>query len=99
MESIASHIGQQTEHPRKNIFVILGVARSGTSVITRALKALGVDLGKKLTQPGKWNPTGFWEDNDIVYQINQKLLNQLQFRWDSVKLVDNNDLTNEPTQP
>jgi hypothetical protein len=79
-----------TDTTAKNIFVILGVARSGTSVLARALKSLGVHLGHKLTAAGKWNPTGFWEDHDVVYQINQHLLDQLHFRWDSVKLLETN---------
>ncbi len=68
---------KQTE--QKNVFVVLGMARSGTSAITRGLQALGVDLGEQLTPGGKWNPTGFWEDHDIVYKINGKIFSTLQF--------------------
>jgi hypothetical protein len=58
----------------KNIFLVLGMARSGTSAITRGLNALGIDLGNKLTPANeKWNPKGFWEDNEVVYQINAKI--------------------------
>jgi hypothetical protein len=90
---LTSHLttSEKSLTSKKNIFVILGVARSGTSVLARALKALGIELGNKLTQPGKWNPTGFWEDNDIVYKINQHLFNQLHFRWDSIKLFENHN--------
>lgn len=60
---------------KKNIYVVLGMARSGTSVIARGLKALGIDLGEKLT-PGReaWNAKGFFEDTDIVYKINRGVL-------------------------
>jgi hypothetical protein len=75
---------------RKKIFVILGTARSGTSVISRALKALGIDLGTHLTPANGWNPKGFWEDNDIVYQVNEKVLKNLGYSWDSIRLVDEN---------
>jgi len=72
-----------------NIFVILGPARSGTSSITRALKALGVDLGNKLTHPSKSvNPTGFWEDNEIVYKINREIFSQLNCILNGVTLLD-----------
>jgi hypothetical protein len=73
---------------QKNIFAILGTARTGTSVIARALKALGVDLGTRLTPANGWNPKGFWEDNDIVYQVNEKVLQHLGYAWDSVRVVD-----------
>lgn len=62
----------------KNIFVILGPARSGTSAIARALKTLGIDLGEHLTRASKTvNPTGFWEDNEVVYKINREIFSQI----------------------
>ena len=68
-----------TSHPsHKNIFVILGVARSGTSAIARGLKALGIELGDKMNPADtKWNAKGFWEDTDIVYNINSKAFSAL----------------------
>jgi hypothetical protein len=87
------------EIQQSNLFVILGVARSGTSVVTRTLKTLGIDLGNKLIPPGEGNPTGFWEDNDIVYKINQCLLDHFQFRWDSVKLFEQENLCSEFCKP
>ena len=77
-----------TTSNNKNVYVVLGMARSGTSVISRGLKALGVDLGSKLTPGSKWNPKGFWEDNDIVYKINERVLAALNCSWDTVKLID-----------
>ena len=47
------------------LFVILGMHRSGTSVVSRGLKVLGVDLGNRLIVPDKFNPKGYWEDLDI----------------------------------
>lgn len=48
------------------IVVVLGMHRSGTSVITRGLQVLGVDLGEKLIGgiAGN-NEKGFWEDAEI----------------------------------
>jgi O-antigen biosynthesis protein len=77
---------------QKDVFVILGMARSGTSVISRGLKALGIDLGNKLTPDSKWNPKGFWEDNDIVYKINERVLTTLNYSWDTARLIDNTHL-------
>jgi hypothetical protein len=73
----------------KNVLVILGMARSGTSAIARGVKALGVDLGEKLTPPSeRWNPKGFWEDNDIVYKINRGVLYALDNEWMSTSLIE-----------
>jgi hypothetical protein len=73
----------------KNVYVILGMARSGTSTIARGLKALGVDLGEKLTPASeRWNPKGFWEDSDIVYKINRGVLYALDHPWMSMNLID-----------
>lgn len=74
---------------QKNVIVILGMARSGTSAIARGLKALGVDLGEKLTPSSeRWNPKGFFEDTDIVYKINRGVLYALDHPWMSVNLVE-----------
>lgn len=65
---------------RKKVFVVLGMARTGTSAIARSLKVFGVDLGDALTESqAEWNPTGFWEDKDIVYGINGRIFNKLGF--------------------
>jgi len=59
----------------KNLYVVVGMPRSGTSAITRGLKALGVDLGSRLTPADEdWNAKGFFEDTEIVYNINRSLL-------------------------
>jgi glycosyltransferase involved in cell wall biosynthesis/GT2 family glycosyltransferase len=47
------------------LIVVLGMHRSGTSVITRALKIFGVTLGEHLLGAKEDNPKGFWEDIDI----------------------------------
>lgn len=72
----------------KNVFVVIGMARSGTSAIARGLQAIGIELGDKLT-PGskKWNPKGFFEDSDIVYKINRGLLHKLDHEWTGISLL------------
>jgi len=56
--------------------------RSGTSALTRALKALGVHLGDNLmSAQNENNEKGFWEDLD-VYSLNEELLASLGSRWD-----------------
>src|SRR3990167_4045453 len=66
----------------KQIFVVLGAARSGTSVIARALVALGVDFGKHLLPPkAEWNAKGFFEDKEIVYRVNRNIFSVLEENW------------------
>jgi hypothetical protein len=67
--------------------VVLGAGRSGTSAITRGLQALGVELGDRLRPGGGKNPTGFFEDEDLL-AINKRLKRTLGIRGDSVGLID-----------
>lgn len=69
------------------VIPVLGAGRSGTSAITRGLAALGVDLGDRLRKPGGKNPTGFFEDNDVL-AISKRLKRALGIRGHSVRLLD-----------
>lgn len=62
--------------------VILGMHRSGTSVLTRALRCFNIDLGKKLMTAREDNPKGFFEDSSIV-AFNDALLAQCGGQWSS----------------
>ncbi|HYC57377.1 MAG TPA: sulfotransferase [Candidatus Binatia bacterium] len=66
---------------------ILGVGRSGTSAITRALQCFGVDLGNNLRPGSGKNPTGFYEDLDFL-KISKRLKRALGVRSESVRLID-----------
>ena len=45
----------------------MGMHRSGTSLVTRALQALGVSLGENLsTEAFPDNVKGHWEDRDVL---------------------------------
>ncbi|WP_220812647.1 glycoside hydrolase family 99-like domain-containing protein [Pseudomonas paralcaligenes] len=70
------------------VFVVLGMHRSGTSVITRALKALGVELGDNLMPAAENNnEKGFFEDLDI-HELNTRLLHALGTSWDRLGEID-----------
>ena len=73
--------------PAQSVIVIVGVGRSGTSAITRGVQALGVDLGDRLRPGGGKNPTGFFEDEELL-AINKRLKRLLRIRGDSVRLVE-----------
>ncbi len=67
----------------QRVVVLLGMHRSGTSPITRGLKALGVELGEDLLPAAPENPTGFWE-NAALYEINERLLLSIGRVWHNV---------------
>ena len=76
----------------KQIIVVLGMHRSGTSALTRGLKIIGADLGDRLMSPVEGdNPTGFWEDLDF-YEMDVELMNALVGEWDSLAQIDQDAL-------
>ncbi|HCK4576685.1 TPA: sulfotransferase [Pseudomonas aeruginosa] len=66
------------------IVVVLGMHRSGTSTVTRALQTVGVSLGDRLmpADPGN-NDKGFFEDLDII-NFNERLLSAVGHAWHSI---------------
>jgi hypothetical protein len=62
---------------------IAGMARSGTSMVTRLLNLCGLDLGPvtDLLPPAPDNPEGFWENRGFV-KVNEAILKGLGARWD-----------------
>jgi GT2 family glycosyltransferase len=70
----------------KSLVLILGMHRSGTSLVAKAAQVAGVDLGDHLMAPASDNPKGFFEDTD-VFDFNQRLLNEIDIRWDIPTLL------------
>lgn len=62
--------------------IILGMHRSGTSLLARCLALLGVDLGPDdhLLPATKFNPTGFWE-HEAVVTLNDEILATFGGTW------------------
>jgi hypothetical protein len=52
---------------KPTIVCILGMHRSGTSLVSRVMNVLGVDLGpaEHLMRPSSDNPTGHWESRPL----------------------------------
>ena len=71
---------------QQRFIVVLGAGRSGTSTITRGLRALGVELGDQLMPGGGKNPLGFFEDEGLL-KLNKRLRTTLGLRADSVSLI------------
>ncbi|AFX98381.1 hypothetical protein A1OE_179 [Candidatus Endolissoclinum faulkneri L2] len=71
--------------PQRTAVIILGMHRSGTSALTRVINLLGVNLGTDLMEAAKDNnERGFWEHRKIV-ERHDKLLNDLDMRWDDIR--------------
>jgi hypothetical protein len=63
---------------------VLGMHRSGTSTITRAVNLLGAYLGEeKLFNSGSDNPKGYWEHPDI-HAAQMRLMSRLDREWNTV---------------
>lgn len=69
---------------RTRAVIILGMHRSGTSLIAKTMKSLGVYWGleDQMIGPREDNPEGFWEHAGIV-DIHEKLLNSMSSSWDA----------------
>ncbi|MFG0773294.1 hypothetical protein ACF8PD_15845 [Vibrio plantisponsor] len=76
----------------KGIYVILGMHRSGTSAISRALKVFDIELGCNLMPAYQdVNDKGFWEDMDI-YRLNEEMLSHIGQSWDCLSEISDNDI-------
>lgn len=66
----------------RGVVCVLGMHRSGTSVVTRVLNLLGVYLGSTphLFGPRADNPTGFWEHAHLV-AVNEEILARCGGSW------------------
>ncbi|MCB0629633.1 MAG: glycosyltransferase, partial [Lewinella sp.] len=72
----------------KQIFV-LGMHRSGTSVVTHLIHRMGAYFGDidQEMRPSDENPKGFWERNDVV-RINEAILNSDKSNWFKISNFD-----------
>jgi hypothetical protein len=64
---------------------IIGMHRSGTSMVTRMLATCGMQVGPthELLGPSSENPTGYWERRPMVL-LNDAVLERLELAWDHV---------------
>lgn len=68
---------------KKRILIVLGMHRSGTSVLTKGLEVFSVNFGDNLMRAANDNIKGFWEDNEVV-DINNAALKFLGASWHSI---------------
>ena len=64
------------------VVCILGMHRSGTSLISRIVSLLGVYLGSEdnLMRPARDNPRGYWENQQLT-DINDEIITRLGGSW------------------
>jgi hypothetical protein len=63
------------------LIIVLGMHRSGSSLVTKSLECLGVSLGDRADWTAPDNPTGFHEDLDIL-AIDEAVLKRCGSAWD-----------------
>lgn len=82
-------IESDAEPPRDaTLVVVLGMHRSGTSVMTRAMETMGAEFGDNLMPAVVGvNDKGFFEDLDI-YAINVEILALAGAEWHSVAPIE-----------
>lgn len=63
----------------KAIFPVLGVMRSGTSLVSQLLHTLGISMGEKWLYPPdeSWQPESYWTDLDFS-DVHDKLLDTVR---------------------
>ena len=75
-------MAENSRIPKERVIAVVGMHRSGTSLVTRGLSALGVQLGGNLAvESAPDNVKGHWEDRD-VFEFNKRLLAELALEWD-----------------
>lgn len=71
----------------RRLILVLGMHRSGTSVLTGVLNLQGAALPKTLMKPQADNADGFWESQPIV-RFNEMLLQSAERAWDDPRSLD-----------
>lgn len=76
-----SQIGTANAPPGdRNVIVVLGMHRSGTSLAASLLQALGLDLGPQLIRGDQHNQAGYFEQERIV-RLNEQTIRAIDRRW------------------
>src|SRR4051794_34893899 len=82
-EEAETFIGGAPTTPRSRPVAIVGMHRSGTSMVARLLQQAGLNLGNEanLMRPAEENPEGFYEHLQFV-RLNNEVLNIAGAGWD-----------------
>jgi hypothetical protein len=80
---------------KKPIVVILGMHRSGTSLLANFMQAIGVDLGDDLVPADQWNVAGHFESRKIAI-THEKIMKELNCDWHNPPLRFDADWWRKP---
>jgi hypothetical protein len=81
-------LGEETTHcSSRKALLLLGMHRSGTSLLAYLLHARGAALPDNIIGPGHGNPLGHWEPRDLV-SINDDALRALGRSWNDPRSID-----------
>jgi hypothetical protein len=69
------------------VVVVLGMHRSGTSLVASLCQAMGVNVGDELLGAHPSQPYGHFEDVDF-YHLNQRILHRLGCKWDNPPTIE-----------
>ena len=84
---------------KKQIILVLGMHRSGTSALTRVISLKGIALPANLMPPVEGvNAAGFWESDDIV-ELHEKIFASLGLSWQSVEPFPDEWFASDLAQP
>jgi GT2 family glycosyltransferase len=83
---------QMQSNNLQELVVVLGMHRSGTSVMARSLKVFDVELGDRLIPPNEnVNAKGFWEDADIN-AFNIEMMAAIGIDWHELAPIEIQDI-------
>jgi len=71
----------QTHQRCRQALLVIGMHRSGTSVLTHLINLHGVSLGSELLEAAFDNEAGFWENRKVV-EFHERVLAALGSSWD-----------------
>lgn len=74
--ALFNKFNKKAQTPKNKAVTVIGSGRCGTSMATRSINFLGVDLGEGFVKPNKTNPKGFWENRKIV-DIHKEIKNEM----------------------
>jgi hypothetical protein len=83
----ASRRESTTRRSNRKALLILGMHRSGTSLLAYLLHILGAALPVDVIGPARGNPLGHWEPRNLV-AINDDTLRALDRSWDDPRPID-----------
>ena len=68
---------------RREIILLAGMHRSGTSALARVLNLCGARIPGSLLPPSVHNPRGYWETEEVV-EINNRALQSVGLNWTTI---------------